>query len=255
MVSFKIFLPSPQSKNAGGDDTKIFKFVKNLKPYNTFIRIESEREVLYHRLREVISRLDEEDLKQVFGVDTYEELKNAIEMASDILNMETLPAFSRFDGSLMQNLDPTEMESQQREVFNKDILFVDPLFGLLKPTDYIPNYKLNVESSLDNIDMGRYWRERLKRILDRELKDKFVIDMLDEGTSNLLDYPDNVDRVKLKFEGGSSDDIEEVKGEMTRYILDLARDISRDDLMRFESSLGHKYNSQESTEDNFKFVK
>ena len=249
MKSFKVLLSSPKDKNPEGDDSKIFKFTKNLKTYNSFIRLESEREVLYHKLREIITKLDEESLYKIFDVKDQEGLKFSIELASDILNMGTLPAIERFSGELVDNLNYNNLDDKMKDKLNSHLLFIDPLFGILRSKDYVPNYKLSPFADLSGIKISEYWQERVKNVLEKELRDSLVIDLLDSDSYNIIEFPKEIDLVKVEFKTSNS---EKLKSELINYLINLNRNISRDDLMKFSSS-SVVYKPNESNENHLIF--
>ena len=66
MVSMVLLLPPSEGKVSGGDESKVFRVVQNLKKYNSFKMLQSDREYVYETLRNAISVLSDSELEAVF---------------------------------------------------------------------------------------------------------------------------------------------------------------------------------------------
>ena len=77
----------------------------------------------------------------------------------NILASKTMPAIERYCGKFYANLDE-EVRNKLLEGKLDNILIVSALFGMLKPTDKIPNYELIMKDrSPNNIALKTYWRK------------------------------------------------------------------------------------------------
>ena len=66
----------------------------------------------------------------------------------------------------------------QKNNFNEKVIFVDSLFGLLKPLDKIPDYKLEFTTKF-SFNLKKFWEENLSYFFENILeKDFLIIDLL-----------------------------------------------------------------------------
>ncbi|MBI1386818.1 MAG: peroxide stress protein YaaA [bacterium] len=121
--------------------------------------------------RVMIERLSEfgGDWGKLLGVKG-KALDEAIQANHAILHSPSLPAIERYSGVVYDGIDYPGMAPAARRVFNTRVRIVSAVFGLLKPADPIPDYKL----SIAKLDAAHYWRE----IIADRLRGVFVIDLL-----------------------------------------------------------------------------
>ena len=100
-------------------------------------------------------------------------LDKAIEINKNILSAQTFPAIERYSGVVYDAIDYASLKPSAKIFFDKHVRIVSAVFGLLAPTDLIPNYKFKI----NNFGADKYWRAINK---DR-LKDTFVIDLLPQA--------------------------------------------------------------------------
>jgi cytoplasmic iron level regulating protein YaaA (DUF328/UPF0246 family) len=78
---------------------------------------------------------------------------------------ETMPAIDRYRGIWYSEAVKDAIRN------NPDrILIVSALFGIIKPTDLIPNYDLSMKNSLNDINVYIFWKQECEKcILNRAL--------------------------------------------------------------------------------------
>jgi uncharacterized protein len=66
----------------------------------------------------------------------------------------------------------------QRRLLENGIIF-SGVFGLLRPDDLIPNYRLKMDATLPEIgNVGAFWKPHISPILNRRVEDRIVWNLL-----------------------------------------------------------------------------
>lgn len=198
MTNYIILLPPSETKNKGGNNDKIFRFVKNLKQSNYFLNLETQREFIFAKLREVISISNEKELESIFDLKG-KNLQEAIEVTGDLLNKRTLKSIERYSGIMFKSINYEQMSKTQKINFDSSIIFIDGMFSLLKAEDLIPEYKLKISSKFLDVDVTKFWKENLKTIFEDLFRDKIVIDILPEAHRKVIDYTTAKEHYKITF--------------------------------------------------------
>jgi cytoplasmic iron level regulating protein YaaA (DUF328/UPF0246 family) len=251
MTNYIILLPPSEGKNSQGI----------LEESNSFFKLEKEREEVHTKLIETIHKESEEKLEKLFDVKGNNLLK-VIELNSNIINSNVTSAILRYSGVMFKAINFENMSKEQKENFNKSVLFIDGLFGLLKSNDLIPSYKLKISAKLLNLDLTKFWKEKLKIILENEFENKIIIDILPEAHRKVIDYKNinskyyqitfgQIKDNKLKQAGHTS---KELKGELINYICKKEK-IDREYLENFSHSSGYKYSKEYSNETSLVYLK
>lgn len=91
----------------------------------------------------------------------------------------TLPAIERYAGVLFSHLDAASLPAGATARLRRDVVMLSGLWGLVAPTDRIPDYRLTMGTSLDPFGrLSGWWRPRLSPILDRRVHGAVVWDLL-----------------------------------------------------------------------------
>jgi len=156
MASFTILLPASEGKQPGGNPYAPDMFdYRASNTFNYFSDLNPDRRTLIDALHEAIEQ--GEGLEKLFGIKG-DYLKQAIEANLKIYNSPLMAALDRYSpGVLYQAMDFASLPTgAQRRLLEHGIIF-SGLFGLLRPDDLIPNYRLRMDASLPGIrGMGGY---------------------------------------------------------------------------------------------------
>jgi hypothetical protein len=182
MIDNIVFLiPPSKEKIIGGDETKPYRLVQNLKKYNFFQNLSTEREFVYALLREVIANNSEENLMKLFKIKSHEKLLEILEINSDLLNRPTMKSIERYNGVFYKNLNYKDLDDDFKKILELNTFILNPLFGIVRGIDFIPNYYLDFENKLNNINLYDYWNQNLLGVFNYLFKDKIVINLLPES--------------------------------------------------------------------------
>ena len=183
MADFAILLPSAEGKAPGGNPLAPDMFdYRTSNTFNYFSELNPERRIVIKTLQEAIQEGDEAELEKLFGVKG-EALGEAVQVNLDIFGSPLLAAVDRYGPGVMYKAMefPGLPTGAQRRLLENGVIF-SGLFGLLRPDDLIPNYRLKMEAKLPGLGkLASYWRPLVSPPLNRALKGKFVWDLLPQA--------------------------------------------------------------------------
>ena len=134
--------------------------------------------------REVIAALHEalelprDELRQLFGVKT-SALDAAIDVNANLADAPLLPAVERYTGVMFDALGYLSLDASTQRPFDDHALLFSGLWGLLRPTDLIPDYKLKIEATLPALGkVSTFWKPHISEMLTEMLDGQVVWDLL-----------------------------------------------------------------------------
>lgn len=111
-------------------------------------------------------------------------LDEAVAANCAILNAPTMPAIERYCGVVYDGIDYPRLDTIGKRRFDRRVRIVSAVFGLVKPKDAIPNYKLKI----DKLDAAAHWKAEL----EDEFSSSFVIDLLPQAHRKAIRYPQGI---------------------------------------------------------------
>lgn len=180
LVRFSILLPSAEGKEPGGNPLAPDMFdYRSSNTFNYFSDLNPERRALIDALQAQVKAADEGELEKLFGVkgDTLEE---AVTVNREIYRSPLMAAVDRYSpGVMYASMDFAGLPTgSQRRLLENGVIF-SGLFGLLRPDDLIPNYRLKMDAKVEGIGkVSAYWREPLSQQLNALLKGQAVWNLL-----------------------------------------------------------------------------
>ena len=175
------------------------------------------------------------------------------------------PAVYAFDGDVYKGLDAYTIPKDKIEKLQNTVRILSGLYGLLKPTDLIQSYRLEMGTKMPvgtKKNLYEFWKKDITKALNEELED-------DELFLNLAsnEYFKAVDKKDLKvpvitanfkdFENGEYKIIsffaKEARGLMARYVIDTNAN-TIDDLKGFNYE-GYNFSEPMSKENDLVFIR
>jgi uncharacterized protein len=102
-----------------------------------------------------------------------------------------LPAIERYTGVLYDHLDAGSLGEAARRRLDDEVVIVSGLWGLVRPGDPLPDYKLKVDATLPPLGrLNRWWRPHLTPELDRLARGGLVWDLLPNAHAAVWADPD-----------------------------------------------------------------
>ena len=228
-MRFSILLPSAEGKQTGGNPLAPDMFdYRSSNTFNYFSELNPERRALIDALQAEILSADDAALEKLFGVkgDT---LQDAVDVNQNIYRSPLLAAVDRYGpGVMYQAMDfPSLPTGAQRRLLENGVIF-SGLFGLLRPDDLVPNYRLKMDARFGDIGkVSAYWKPVLSEHLNKLLDGQAVWNLLPGVCESAWDDAETYARmVRVKFyreDGGErkavTHGIKELRGALVAYIV------------------------------------
>jgi cytoplasmic iron level regulating protein YaaA (DUF328/UPF0246 family) len=137
-----------------------------------------------------------------------------------LLTAPTLPAMELYTGIVYDNLSYATLPAAARQRADESLVVASALFGLLRPADRVPSYRLSGSTTLPGLGgLGPVWRSPLEEELGRH---GFVVDLRSGAYSGLARVPGAVEVRVLREAGGKrtvvSHDNKWTKGRLARAL-------------------------------------
>jgi uncharacterized protein len=163
-----------------------------------------------------LAKKDTAALQQALAVSSREEvLKNL-----DLKKAPTLPALELYTGIVYDQLSYSTLSPSSRERADASLVVASALFGLLRPQDLVPSYRLSGGTVLPGLGgLAPRWRPVLEPLLAQE---PLVVDLRSGAYVQLARVPHAVQVRVLREEGGRrtvvSHDNKWTKGRLARAL-------------------------------------
>ena len=234
-MRFSILLPSAEGKQTGGNPLAPDMFdYRSSNTFNYFSELNPERRSLIDTLQGLIKGDDEGALESLFGVKG-STLEEAVAVTGDIYRSPLMAAIDRYSpGVMYAAMDFAGLPTgSQRRLLENGVIF-SGLFGLLRPDDLIPNYRLKMDAKVEGVGkVASYWKEPLSEQLNTLLTGHAVWNLLpgaheaawnDAGTYHRM--------IRVKFyrqdESGErtavSHGVKELRGSLVAFIVNETAD-------------------------------
>ena len=103
----------------------------------------------------------------------------------DVLSSPTMPAIERYTGVLYDALDVASLSTRDRKRLGKQVLIFSGLWGVVRPDDTIPDYKLKMGATLAPVGkLSTWWREPLTAALASTVSGTVVWNLLPKEHDN-----------------------------------------------------------------------
>jgi len=163
----KILLAPSETKVLGGEG--------HFDVANLFFKaLHPKQQALIEHYNSTLLQASNETLSTMLGIKKIGEI--AV-YRQDITSLPTMKAIERYSGVAFDYLDYTSLEPLPQKYIHQHLVLFSNLFGILKPDDLIPYYKLKQAQSIGEIKTDRYYSEAITEILDSYLKNEELLDI------------------------------------------------------------------------------
>jgi uncharacterized protein len=215
--------------------------------------LNSERRQLIRSLQETIHSGG--DLEALFGVKG-DFLEEAVRVNMDVFDGPLMSALDRYSvGVMYKAMDFSGLPTgAQRRLLEHGII-LSGLFGLLRPDDLIPNYRLRMDATLPEIGkVSRYWKPRLSPLLNKTLEGRFVWNLLPATHQDAWEDDQSYERmIEVRFFNRSAGELKPVthgvkplRGQMVNFICRESAD-NLEPLLEWIHPEGYRYDVEAST--------
>jgi len=161
----KILLAPAEIKLQGGDQSP---FCKDNFSFQNLYKYRLE---VINNYEEFLSMHTQDELSKWFGIKKMDDVKK---YSQSTLNKPTMKAIQRYTGVAFDALDYNSLNKDAQNYIDDSVVLFSNLFGAIKASDLIPDYKYKQGSKLPNIDVEKYYKSTLKIILDEYLGDEVI---------------------------------------------------------------------------------
>lgn len=186
MGDWLLLLPPSETKATPPKNGMKYDTARGKKITNSFKILEPLRQELILALTECMDR--------GIGLDRIFELRgaaldDALRINRAIVESTTLPARELYAGVLYQALNYKKLTKDEQKRFDSNTLIVSGLFGVLRPMDRIPPYKLKIGANIGGMvgKVANYWRQPASEIIRHEARQKVVWDFLPDQHRRVWD--------------------------------------------------------------------
>ena len=184
----KILLAPAETKNEGGAYPPFSK-------ESLFLEKKFQvREEIIEKYEKHISSLSLEELSTWFGIKKLDDVKK---YSSSIKDKPTMKAIERYNGVAFDALDYKNLNDKEKAYIDENVILFSNLFGPIKSSDKIPDYKYKQGSKLPNISVEKFYKDNFSLDLDEYIGDE-IID-LRAGFYEKFYAPKNATVITMKF--------------------------------------------------------
>lgn len=186
MSDWALLIPPSETKATPPGNGMLFPNAQKSKRTNYFKELTPHRQLVMEALESVLHRNG--GWEEVFEVRA-EALEEALRLNRNFMNSTTLPARELYSGIMYQAIDFRTLGAAEKKLFDQQTIIFSGLFGLLRPTDRIPPYKLKMSANLGGMvgKIANFWRNPVSEVLRRELKGKVVWNFLPDQYKRVWD--------------------------------------------------------------------
>ena len=251
-MNYTILLPPSEGKAEGGNPRPVEG------PSDAFFELGPQRAKVVKALHSALKQ-SKVKREKLFGVKG-EALERAMCINAQVPDGPLLPAIERYSGVMFDFLDYATMPAADRQKFDARAIIFSGLYGILRPTDPICDYKLKMDATLPSKRVGNvasFWKPHISAILNERLAGHVVWDLLPGAHARAWDgKTDYAARWQVKFvqrvEKGGKTQLKTVthwskalKGALVRFVC--AHDVTAPDAFSaFEHPEGYRFAPAES---------
>ena len=163
----KILLAPSETKKSGGElpfnpNTLLFKA---LAPY---------RMKLLHTYINILQQGDMQVLSKMFGIKKEADI---LKHKKDIIHELTMKAIERYTGVAFDYLGYEKLDSDAQAYIDNHVILFSNLFGPIKSSDLIPEYKLKQGETVGDIKPEKFYHEHSAALMEAYLSQEEILDL------------------------------------------------------------------------------
>lgn len=163
----KILLAPSETKVVGGEG--VFES-SNL----FFDALHSQQNELITHYNHTVLNASDEALSKMFGIKKIPEIAH---YRKDIMTLPTMRAIERYSGVAFDYLDYPSLDNEAQNYIHDNLILFSNLFGILKASDLIPEYKLKQGEAIGEIKTDKFYKEAISEILHSYLEGEDILDI------------------------------------------------------------------------------
>lgn len=163
----KILLAPSETKKSGGEKTFLLSslFLDTITP---------QRMKLLHAYINVLQQGDMQALSKMFGIKKESDI---LKHTKDMIHELTMKAIERYTGVAFDYLSYETLDKEAQTYIDENVIIFSNLFGPLRASDLIPEYKLKQGEAVDEIKTEKFYHEHTVPLLTEYFKDEEILDL------------------------------------------------------------------------------
>jgi len=163
----KILLAPSETKKSGGE--------LSFNPTSLLFEILApQRMKLLHTYTNVLQQGDMQVLSKMFGIKKEADI---LKYKKDIIHELTMKAIERYTGVAFDYLGYEELSPEAQSYIDENVILFSNLFGPIKASDLIPEYKLKQGEAVADIKTEKFYHEHSAHLMEEYLKDEEILDL------------------------------------------------------------------------------
>lgn len=163
----KILLAPSETKKSGG----VYPFDI---PSLLFEALTPKRMKLLHTYTNIIQQADMQKLSKMFGIKKESEI---LKYKKDIIHELSMKAIERYTGVAFEYLGYEKLPHTAQAYIDNNVILFSNLFGPIRASDRIPEYKLKQAEPLEDINVEKFYHEHSSLLMEDYLKDNEILDL------------------------------------------------------------------------------
>ena len=163
----KILLAPSETKKSGGDLS--FNLESLL-----FDELLPHRTKLLHTYINVLQKGDMATLSKMFGLKKEADI---LVHKKDIIHELTMKAIQRYTGVAFDYLGYEKLDEDSQHYIDSHVILFSNLFGPIRASDLIPEYKLKQGESVDDIKTEKFYHEHSAKLMETYLAEDEILDL------------------------------------------------------------------------------
>ena len=121
-----------------------------------------------------VDNATDEQLAKLFGTKKSDVIEK---YRQDIFKSPLLKAIQRYEGVAYDYLSYNNLEKSSQKYIDDNVLIFSNLFGVLKASDEIPDYKLKQGESFYDLKIDKFYNDNFSKELDKYLENDDILDL------------------------------------------------------------------------------
>ncbi|PHS34663.1 MAG: hypothetical protein COA92_01880 [Sulfurovum sp.] len=163
----KILLAPSETKKSGGE----LSFNPSSLLFET---LAPHRMKLLHTYINILQQGDMQTLSKMFGIKKEADI---LKHKKDIIHELTMKAIERYTGVAFEYLGYEKLNTSAQQYIDNHVILFSNLFGPIKASDLIPEYKLKQGEVVADIKPEKFYKEYSAHLMEEYLKDEEILDL------------------------------------------------------------------------------
>lgn len=154
-----------------------------------------------------------------------------------------MPAYRLYTGVVYDNIEIDTLSKSALANLTSKTYAISGLWGLVRLSDHLPDYKLKISSRFDDVNLVKYWAYEVSGLIHKISKDKFVWDLLPNEHSKVWNDKDSAVThiVAVRFVEEKAGKLKVVGHTAKAYKGKLVREIVSHDIDSMDKFISNKF--------------